>query len=199
MCESESSTSIATSYEVHAFIDDFFSEVRNGTIEIYNEFSLQHEFGIYLRKRFVGYKVQFERNVEYFGFEKSDFVKKEVDVSIFSDNNSDLACVFELKYPRNGQHPEQMYSFCKDIRFLEQLVNTGFKKAYFVVAVDDSLFYSGSKKDGIYAYFRSNRPIEGNIRKPTGRSNESICVQGSYHIDWRTIQGKSKYGVVEVS
>ncbi len=27
----------------------------------------------------------------------------------------------ELKYPRNGQHPEQMFSFCKEIAFVEEL------------------------------------------------------------------------------
>ena len=188
-------------HEVFTPIKGFFSAVQNGIIEIYNEFSFQHELGIYLRKKFPDKKVQFERNVEYFGFDKSALVKKEIDISVFSDDKTDMSCVFELKYPQNGQYPEQMYSFCKDIVLLEQMVRGGFEKAYFVDVVDDPLFYSGrtGRTDGIYAYFRSNQPIEGSIQKPTGRKDESVDVQGSYHINWNPIQGKSKYCVVEVT
>lgn len=33
----------------------------------------------------------------------------------------------ELKYPKNGQYPEQMYSFIKDIKFMQQVKE---KKAF---------------------------------------------------------------------
>ena len=168
MSEAESSIPGAGSHEVVTLIEGFFSAVRNEMIEIYNEFSLQHELGIYLREKYAEKKVQFERNVEYFGLDKSAFVKKEIDISVFSDDKTDFSCVFELKYPRNGKYPEEMYSFCEGIVFLEQMVRGGFEKAYFVAVVDDPLFYSGPKTDGIYAYFRSNQPIEGSIQKPTG-------------------------------
>ena len=92
-----------------------------------------------------------------------------------------------------------MYSFCKDIAFLEQLVSAGFKKAYFAVMVDHHLFYSGTKKDGIYAYFRSNNKIAGKIIKPTGNKLESVCIQGSYIAEWNTIKEDLKYCIVEVS
>ena len=54
------------------------NEVATGKVEVYNEFSLQHELGIYLRdqlkknpeyQNYNGYKVQFERNTKYFGFD----------------------------------------------------------------------------------------------------------------------------------
>ena len=180
-------------------IDDFFANVGNGNIEIYNEFSFQHELGIYLREKFPTYKIQFERNVEYFGLIKSQFIKKEIDISIFLDDRSILPYAFELKFPRNGHYPEQMYSFCKDIAFLEQLVERGFEKAYFVAVVDDPSFYSGNRKTGIYAHFRSYRPIEGEIKKPTGRKKERISVQGSYQVDWVPIQNQWKYFIVEIN
>ncbi len=40
---------------------------------------------------------------------------------LYEKRSSLLDAVVELKFPRNGQHPEQMYSFCKDIVFAEQL------------------------------------------------------------------------------
>ena len=54
-------------------IEAFFEEVASGNIEIYNEFSFQHELGIFLRKRLKSAKVQFERNVSYFGLDKNKF------------------------------------------------------------------------------------------------------------------------------
>ena len=99
----------------------FADNVRLGKIEIYNEFSLQHELGIFLRNRLSRYKIQFERNVSYFGFNKNDYVKREIDISVCNPDKNLLYAAIELKYPRNGQYPEQMYSFCKDISFVEQL------------------------------------------------------------------------------
>ena len=186
------------SCEIGTLIEDFFGAVQNGTIEFYNEFSFQHELGIYLRKHFPDSKVQFERNIRYF-FDIIEPVKTEIDISVFSSERSDMLYTFEVKYPRNSQYPEQMYSFCKDIVFLEQLVDAGFEKAYFVAVVDDKLFYFGDNKDGIYAYFRSDAPIEGRIRKPTGRKNESVYVQGSYRVHWKRVCGNSRYCIVEVT
>ncbi|MCE7913083.1 MAG: hypothetical protein DYH15_00080 [Nitrosomonas sp. PRO4] len=38
-------------------IETFFDQVRSGEIEIYNEFSLQHELGIFLRNLMPNHKV----------------------------------------------------------------------------------------------------------------------------------------------
>ena len=65
-----------------------------------------------------------------------------------------------------------MYSFIKDIRFLEGLTKKGcqnekcFDKGYFICVVDNPLFYEVKKKrDGIYEYFRNgNLEAEGTYR-----------------------------------
>lgn len=178
------------------YIEEFFVLVERGEIEIYNEFSLQHELGIFLRNIAKGKKVQFERNVSSFGFDKVNLYKKEIDLSIYSSDNLDS--VVELKYPRNGQHPEQMFSFCKDIAFLEQLVFLGFKSAYFIAVVDDKLFYSG-KSSGIYGYFRNGLPITGEIKKPTGSVEEVVVLQGSYVAEWKSISEHRKYCLIQVT
>lgn len=178
-------------------ITDFVDEVRNEIVEIYNEFSLQHELGIYLRNELKDCKIQFERNVVDFKLVKSDFVKKEIDITITSKDMSDRLSAIELKYPRNGQVPEQIYSFCKDISFLEQLVSSGFKSAYFLVIVDDPLFYSGKDND-IYGLFRSGKKITGEIRKPTGLKDEVINIKGSFTASWHPISEKMKYCLIEI-
>jgi len=47
-------------------IAEFVETIRSGQTEIYNEFSLQHELGIFLRQKIPASKVQFERNVTHF-------------------------------------------------------------------------------------------------------------------------------------
>lgn len=141
-------------------ITPFVSAVADGRVEVYNEFSLQHELGIFLRSNTPQLKIQFERNVSFFFGSKSGFTKREIDISAYSSNAKELSFAIELKYPRNGQHPEQMFSFCKDIAFVEELVSAGFRRAAFVVFAEDPLFYRGST-DGIYGLFRGGKPVHG--------------------------------------
>ena len=172
----------------------FMNLVENGHIEVYNEFSLQHELGIFLRNQLVGYKVQFERNAKHFGI--SETVKHEIDIVVF--NNAERYAI-ELKYPLNGQYPEQMYSFVKDIAFMEQLAEAGFEGAYCITLVNDKNFYSGKKTDGIYSYFRTNAMLGGIIEKPTGKSEETIELKKSYSIKWEGLTTKMKYYIVDIS
>lgn len=59
-------------------IETFFDQVRSGEIEIYNEFSLQHELGIFLRNLMQNHKVQFERNVSFFGTRSRNAIRKKL-------------------------------------------------------------------------------------------------------------------------
>ena len=59
-------------------IAEFVKAVAGGEVEIYNEFSLQHELGLFLRSKLNDCKVQFERNVSHFNLLKSDLYKREL-------------------------------------------------------------------------------------------------------------------------
>jgi hypothetical protein len=179
-------------------ISDFMARVATGDTEIYNEFSLQHEIGIYLRNKLGDFKVQFERNVSYFGFDKQHFEKREIDISVFSAEKKNLKLAIELKFPRNGQYPEQMFSFCKDIVFLEQLRAAGFHRCIFIAVADDRLFYEGST-NGIYSYFRGGEQLHGDIVKPTGKRDKILTVQGHYEVSWKPIKGATKYTEIHVN
>lgn len=183
-------------FKIHA--TSFFSDVAKGTVEIYNEFSLQHEFGLYLRTIFgSAFKIQFERPVSFFGAQQGGFVKKEIDISVFTPSQSEKYAV-ELKCPRNGQYPEQMFKACQDIRFLEQLRHNGFVKCCFIIVADDPLFYSHGEKTGIYKFFRAGIPIHGNIQKPTSAKEDAVEIAGSYSVVWNDIDKNRKYAVVEI-
>ncbi|WP_020183551.1 hypothetical protein [Methylotenera sp. 1P/1] len=174
----------------------FAQAVGTGAIEIYNEFSLQHELGLYLRSQLVDCKVQFERNVSHFNLMKANFEKREIDIAVTSSSGERLSAI-ELKYPRNGQVPESMYGFCKDIAFLEQLVSAGFQSAYFLAVADHKLFYSGAT-EGIYGLFRSGTPITGMISKPTGAKDSKVTITGSYTASWLPVSGSTKFCLVQV-
>lgn len=176
------------------FLIDFMDLICLGNIEVYNEFSLQHELGIFLRAK-VGnsYKVQFERNVKYFNI--TNTIKHEIDLVIYCENER---YAIELKYPRNGQVPEQMFSCLKDICFMEQLKNKGFKSTYCITLVDDKLFYSGDKQDEIYAYFRDDKIIRGLVTKPTGKKDTIVEICGTYKVNWKNCGDKKRYYIIEI-
>ena len=122
----------AESINLKNMIDDFLKNFPKD--DIYNEFSLQHELGIYLRNRLKGtqYKVQFERNSRDF-FEKDTEVKHEIDIVVISRDKKEKFAAIELKYPKNGRYPEEMFDFCKDICFMEEVRCGGFKHAYCLI------------------------------------------------------------------
>lgn len=170
------------------YLKSFIKEIQAKKIEIYNEFSLQHELGIYLRNALPNYRVEFERNIKF--FKLNDTIKKEIDIVIYNNNEK---FAIELKFPRNGQYPEQMYSFVKDIRFMEELKQSGFDNTYCLTLVDDKNFYSGKMIDGIYSFFRAGKIIAGTIDKPTGKNIQSITLSDEYQISWKPCNDMQYY------
>ena len=179
-------------------IENFLTKVGAGEIEVYNEFSLQHELGIYLREAVLRSKVEFERNVCHFNLEKPDFIKKEIDIVLYNKKSDKDKIAIELKYPRNGQVPEQMFSFLKDVQFLEELKDSGFGECYFLALAEDRLFHEGDKIDGIYAYFRDKIKIHGRIDKPTGARDTFVDLKGSYVAEWLPVNNNMKYCLIIV-
>jgi len=178
---------------------DFRNYAESEKPDLYNEFSFQHELGFFLRNNLHGYKVQFERNVTYFGISKNSTIKKEIDIVIFNEDKSEKYAI-ELKFPRNGEYPEQMYAFAKDVLFAEQLRDNGFTHTCVVTLVDDFCFYSGSKIDGIYQYFRGSMPLSGMVYKPTGNGKHTkyINLRGVYHINWNDFDARRKYYIITI-
>lgn len=179
-----------------------FESVGRNKIEIYNEFSLQHELGIYLHTIFrTSLKVQFERPADYFCSSAVGLEKKEIDLVAFEPAGSERYA-FELKYPRHGQHPERMFKACQDICFLEQLCRLCFSRGYFIMVADDALFFREDRNaTGIYSHFRAGVPIHGHISKPTGKDKGtvSVTIDGNYSVIWKVIDEDRRYTLVEVS
>jgi hypothetical protein len=181
-----------------SLIQEFIQKIIRKEIEIYNEASIQYELAIFLRNKLPDHKIQLERNVSYFGFAKSNFIKKEIDIVIFNHNKTDKSAL-EIKFPTNGQYPEQMFSFCKDIKFLEQLKSKGFSNNVFICFADDANFWSGKAEEtSIYRFFRKPETIIGLIQKPTGSKDEEFDIEGSYMANWQLINNLMRYFIIKV-
>lgn len=178
---------------IYDAIQNFFSYlIENPSIEIYNEFSLQHEMGLYFRSIFPDYKIQFERNTKFFNI--SNLIKKEIDIVIYNDIDR---YAIELKYPLNGQYPEQMYSFVKDIKFMEELKENNFINTFCVTLVRDKNFYQGANTNGIYSYFRAGKSLSGIIEKPTGAIRDTVNINGIYLVSWNDFKDE-KYYIISI-
>lgn len=70
-----------------------------------------------------------------------------MDIVIYDKEKKKKICI-ELKHPLRGQYPEQMFSFLKDIKFLEGLMENNFDKCISLVLVKDHLFYEGKHMTG---------------------------------------------------
>lgn len=182
-----------------AHLERFFEKVASGEVEIYNEFSLQHELGLFLREALSpGYKVQYERPVSFFNLQRKLFEKKEIDIVVYSDDFREKYAI-ELKYPKNGQYPEQMFKACQDICFLEQLTRAGFTCGYFIIVADDPNFYRSRKPaTGIYKYFRTQHPIQGVVEKPTGKRDHRFEIQGNHQIVWNKVAGNTHFAYLSI-
>jgi hypothetical protein len=92
-----------------------------------------------------------------------------------------------------------MYSFIKDLKFCEEMTEYGFNGGITLVLVKDRLFHEGSNIGGIYQYFRNNIVIKGDIKKPTGNTNDRISINCDYRVNWVSIGGESCYYMIPVS
>ena len=169
---------------------------------VYNEFSLQHELGIYLRDELKkvnnDYMVQFERNVNNAFQGNGITIKKEMDIYIYNKSDANEKYAIELKFPRNGQYPVQMGCFVNDIDFMQDVKKIGKATGTFVLTlVDDDKFYSNRKPletTGIYECFRD--PNINGIYKPPQK------VNNKYQIEWKPIIGadpKYRYYFLEIN
>lgn len=185
---------------IKKLIEDFIKFANDNAVEIYNEFSLQYELGIYLRNKLPNYKVQFERNISYF-YGNSDTIKKEIDIVVFNKDEKEKYAI-ELKYPRNRAYTRRMYQFIQDIKFMEELKELGFDKTYCFSLVQQKPFYKGKTNNGIYNYFRGDCIINGEIKNPINetikKNPDFIFINGNYNIKWINFDEKRKYYLLEI-
>ncbi len=186
------------SLPIETYLEKFMDSVNDGSIDVYNEFSLKHELGNYLLEKVPkNYKIQFERKVTDFGVNGGETIKNKMDCVIFNSNKNYKYCI-AIKYPINKQIPLAMYKIIKDFKLLEQLLEHDFVGCYQITLIDDQEFINGVAKEGIYEYFRTDAPIHGEILKPTGRNDEKIIIEGYYQMYWLNLKDGRNFSIVKI-
>jgi len=184
--------------QITRLIESFFRESSEQEHKLYNEAALQHELGFWLRVHLpANFRIQFERPAFDLHASARNLVKKEIDI-VVSLPESNTHYAIELKCPRNGMYPEQMFKACEDIQFLEELKHSGFAGGFFVIHVVDAPFYQGAARGGIYDYFRGGKSIEGEIHKPTGSKDKKVSLKGSYQVDWQQCREYGRYWMQDI-
>lgn len=154
----------------------------NYEYNIYNEISLQHELGKFLKEKLGGYwNVFFEKNI--YDDKKKEYkkghywVKKEIDliaIKYKDKNQKDISekYAIELKFKKgkNARTPENMFDFLRDIRFMEQckeyIKDMKFNKTFVLIIVDAEKYYynknecKNERTKEIYDIFRIDQPKE---------------------------------------
>ena len=184
-------------------IIEFVDLIKRNDIEIYNEAALQCELVIFLRKKYPDYKIQLERNISYFNLKKSDFEKKEIDITIFKDkNNIKEIFVIELKSiidPKKAR-PATVFYWIKDLRFLEQLKHKGMKCYSIFFTNMNKYWLLGNPNVGPLLKDFRNKKMSGRYQKcqNLNKENKEISLENSYSINWEDIQNNLKYFIIEL-
>ncbi len=208
--------------DFNQIIDEFLNHyLIDEEIEIYNEISFQIELGLFLRNKFPNEKIEFERNVKKLGLtiplkkNLEEAMKKEIDIYLYHKKDKKKRFAIEVKFPLNGETPEEMYQFVLDIKFMQMLKDMGFSKTYTVVLAIDKTYHTGSHQgrnidDYIFKYFRyfptKGEVLTGKIYKPTGqyKGKKYIDLKDKiYKINWlpwynHTANTNSKYYIVSI-
>ena len=180
---------------IQEWIGEFFAGAIDPAEYIYNEASFQHELALYIRSRLPNkWRLYMERPASMLRTAAVGLTKKEIDLAVV-DLTDDAVVAVELKCPRRGQHPEQMFKACQDIEFLEQLNRAGFAGGIFAMHVNDPLFYERGIKEGIYGAFRGEGVLHGRIRKPTGARDAAATLHGTYSPYWNVGSGTHRYWI----
>ena len=131
----------------------FFKEIPENRLELYNEAGLQHELAIFLRYKFPELEVKLEYpTMKAFDGENS-LLKKKMDLYVSSKDG--LNYVIELKAPLgDGGVPNSMYKALEDVKFFEQVGSNRIKGGYAIFASPAQAFWNSPRTNGdLYRMF----------------------------------------------
>jgi hypothetical protein len=181
-------------------IIDFLKTIEE--FELENEACLQFELGFYLREKFdqSKYKIQLEKNIGKLNTTGKQFGKKEMDIFIFNQSQSEKYCI-ELKVVQQGAIPQRMYEAYKDVQFLERLKEEGFNNCYLLFATSEQSFWKDSTKEKdnstggkLYKSFRGQQDwvIFNSITKEDSPAfiKDGISLRQEYKSPWVNLQVK---------
>ena len=148
--------------------------------------------------------IELESNIERYDIKNK--IKKEIDIDVLDENSKKIA--IEIKFIRDqGSFNIGMFDYCKDIKFLEELVDEKFDKGIAIIFTTIKELYTPPNKIQrpknienlvLYNSFRVDKVLAGNLRIKTGSKDESLKLKGSYPLNWMDFNDSIKICLVYV-
>jgi len=185
---------------------DYYQSQR-WTIDRYtSEFTLQFRICRFLQSLDSNLVIELESNINRYGLEK--FTKKEIDIEYYK--NDDKHSCIELKYIRDeGSYNIGMFSFYEDIKFVEELIESGkFENGYCVLFNSINKLYTSpnrilnpKNKENLKLYesFRIDKQLGGTVSIKTGSLDKSISIKGKYNLNWFDFDNEIKSCVIRIN
>tara|TARA_B100000475_G_scaffold184069_1_gene152146 strand:+ start:1297 stop:1875 length:579 start_codon:yes stop_codon:yes gene_type:complete len=183
-----------------------YSQSNSWNIDRYtSEFTLQFRICRFLQSIDSNFMIELESNINRYSLEK--FTKKEIDIDYYK--NDDMHSCIELKYVRDkGSYNIGMFSFYEDIKFVEELVESGkFQNGYCILFTSIKELYTPPNKKlnpknkeniRLYDSFRVKKQLSGTVSIKTGTLNKSISIKGKYNLNWFDFQDDIKCCVLNI-
>jgi hypothetical protein len=171
-----------------------------------SEFTLQFRISRYLQSLDSNLVIELESNINRYGLEK--FTKKEIDIEYYK--NDDKHSCIELKYIRDeGSYNIGMFSFYEDIKFVEELIESGkFENGYCVLFTSINKLYTppnrilnpkNKENLKLYESFRIDKQLGGTVSIKTGSLDKSISIKGKYNLNWFDFDNEIKSCVIRIN
>jgi len=184
-----------------------YCQSQKWTIDRYtSEFTLQFRICRFLQSLDSNLVIELESNINRYDLEK--FTKKEIDIEYY--NNDNIHSCIELKYIRDeGSYNIGMFSFYEDIKFVEELIESGkFENGYCVLFNSINKLYTSpnrilnpKNKENLKLYesFRIDKQLGGTVSIKTGSLDKSISIKGKYNLNWFDFDNEIKSCVIRIN
>ena len=184
-----------------------YCQSQKWTIDRYtSEFTLQFRICRFLQSLDSNLVIELESNINRYDLEK--FTKKEIDIEYY--NNDNIHSCIELKYIRDkGSYNIGMFRFYEDIKFVEELIESGkFENGYCVLFTSINKLYTSpnrilnpKNKENLKLYesFRIDKQLGGTVSIKTGSLDKSISIKGKYNLNWFDFDNEIKSCVIRIN
>ena len=168
-------------FDLLLYINSFFCLVENGHLDVTNQKKLQFELSKFLTDNLPGYQIycsSFHRSF----FDVKNLAKHRIDIVLKNKINNELIAI-NLNVLNKGTMNDELFKCVQNIKYMEQLNDIGFNKAYCLCLSLNLDYCVGNRKD-ICKYFQKSKIIHGKIYRDKNIDDRYFEIKKRYKIKW---------------
>ena len=168
-------------FDLLLYINSFFCLVENGHLDVTNQKKLQFELSKFLTDNLPGYQIYcspFHRSF----FDVKNLAKHRIDIVLKNKINNELIAI-NLNVLNKGTMNDELFKCVQNIKYMEQLSDIGFNKAYCLCLSLNLDYCVGNRKD-ICKYFQKPKIIHRKIYRDKNIDDRYFEIEKRYKIKW---------------